>query len=109
MAAWGYEGGGLALRGSSARLAEAEAHGQGQGRQGLSRRPPRAAMSEAAFAKRLCEDVERLAAPLNPFGPSGDTERGAWGAWLWLNFGGLPAAFILILYTLCFMLYTLYP
>ena len=41
--------------------AEAEAHGQGQGRQGLSRRPPRAAMSEAAFAKRLCEDVERLA------------------------------------------------
>ena len=44
--------------------AEAESHGQGQGRQGLSRRPPpkRAAMSEAAFAKRLCEDVERLAA-----------------------------------------------
>ena len=30
--------------------AEAEAHGQGQGRQGLSRRPPRAAMSEAAAA-----------------------------------------------------------
>ena len=43
--------------------AEAHGHGQGQGRQGLSRRPPRAAMSEAeaAFAKRLCEDVERLA------------------------------------------------
>ena len=41
--------------------AGAEARGQGQGRQGLSRRPPRAAMSEAAFAKRLCEDVERLA------------------------------------------------